>query len=169
MQSIYSPSSAMQHLRDIPYLWRVVIFLMVTYFLSGAAFVVRPDGPVAQNLALRTHVTADVWSMLLWVMIPTLAFAFYLYRNLYVIMASMAPFIAILLIQTWHVISTPSESFFHVIIGGSIIMAIIFMFVGAVEVDTLDQVNTSLQKENLLLQEQVRLLKQQVQDTSGDA
>ncbi len=170
-ESIGNPdlTTAMQRVRDIPYLWRVVIFLCVTFFLSGAAFLVRPYGPVAQNLAMRTHITPEAWTMLLWLMIPTLPFAYYLYRNLYVILACMSPFIAIVLIQTWHVANNPNESFFHVIIGGSVVMAVIFMFVGAVDIDTLDRSNKILQEQNQLLIQEIELLKQQVQDSNGDA
>lgn len=154
--------SALMRWRQIPYQWRVIIAMVITFVAVGASFIVSPNTEFVQYLETRTGFNAAAWGFIFWMVTPALMLGYYVSRNALVLAIFSLPLVVVIAMMAFQIFTTPDGNYFELVMAFTVLMCFPFFFVTASDIDERDEANK-------LLQAQVNLLTKQLQsDTKTD-
>jgi predicted membrane protein len=155
-----SDLTASQRWKAIPYQLRVVCIYCALSFVLGAAILARMDTTTNRYLESATGIQPNAIAFLLWAVIPVMFGAYYVWRNLLVIMLGLSPVVGMAVILGRQIVTSETAPLIHLVSFGFMLVSIPLLYLFSAETDEKDVIIQALKVKVSTLETQVKVLEE---------
>jgi hypothetical protein len=150
--------TASQRWKSVPYQLRVVCIYCALSFVLGAAILARMDTTTNRYLESATGIQPNAIAFLLWSVIPVMFGAYYVWRNLLVIMLGLSPVVGMAVILGRQIVTSETAPLIHLVSFGFMLVSIPLLYYFSAETDEKDAIIDALKIKNATLETQIKAL-----------